>query len=137
MTDDERFDRLAGAIERVAVVSAESISNLSRRLEESQLRFQEQLGDMAGIVRQVVQQQAVLQQQQESLQHQQEALQRQQEALQRQQEALQRQQETLQQQQEGIRQRQAEQDQRFDVLLQELRFIARRLPPEEGSTNGT
>ena len=115
MTDDERFDRLAGAIERVAVVSAESISNLSRRLEESQLRFQEQLGDMAGIVRQVVQQQAVLQ-------HQQEALQRQQEAL--------------QQQQEGIQQRQSEQDQRFDVLLQELRFIARRLPPEEGSTNG-
>ncbi|MGF1574853.1 MAG: hypothetical protein ACFCU9_02735 [Cyanophyceae cyanobacterium] len=47
MTDEERFDRLASAIERVAVVSAESISNLSRRLEESQLRFQEQLGDMA------------------------------------------------------------------------------------------
>lgn len=99
MTDDERFDRLAIAIERVADASTAGIQSLDRRydrLEQAHLGLTAQVGLLADAilqignrVEQVVEQQAAMQQ------------------------------------------RQAEQDQRFDVLLGEIRHIIQRL--DEGS----
>ncbi|MDX2271643.1 MAG: hypothetical protein NW237_06795 [Cyanobacteriota bacterium] len=95
MTDEEKFDRLAAAIERVADASSTGI----RRLTEAQLATQTQMGFLAEEMLRLAQQQAA-----------------------------------IQQQQTAILQRQAEQDQRFDVLLGEIRHIVQRL--EEGSHNG-
>ena len=96
MTDEElnaRFAQMADAVGRVA---------------GAQLRFQEQLGDLAGIIRQVIARQDRHEQELEEYRrkHEQELAQ--------------------------IRQRQAESDQRFDVLLQEIRFLIRQQqPPQE------
>ena len=88
MTDEERFNKLADAIERVADASTAGIQMLTH----AQLATQQQMGLMATeIIRlgqrvdQVVTQQAAMQE------------------------------------------RQAEQDQRFDVLLGEIRHIVQRL----------
>jgi len=85
MTDAElnaRFAQMADAVGRVAT---------------AQLRFQEQLGDLAGVVRQVIARQD---------RHEQELAE--------------------------FRQRQAESDQRFNVLLEEVRFLIRQQqrPPQ-------
>ncbi|NJL98499.1 MAG: hypothetical protein HC924_06605 [Synechococcaceae cyanobacterium SM2_3_2] len=95
MTEEERFNKLADAIERVADASTAGIQMLT----QAQLATQQQMGLMATeIIRlgqrvdQVVTQQAAMQE------------------------------------------RQAEQDQRFDVLLGEIRHIVQRL--DEGSNLG-
>ncbi|NJL99889.1 MAG: hypothetical protein HC924_14310 [Synechococcaceae cyanobacterium SM2_3_2] len=77
MTDEERFDRLATAIERVAEASTTGIQQLT----QTQLVSQQQIGILT-----------------ESL--------------------------------IKVQQRQAEQDQRFDVLLGEIRYLARRVNGE-------
>jgi hypothetical protein len=92
MTDEERFDRLAAAIERVADASGRAI----QRLEQAHLGLVAQVGLLADIIRGVVERQAAMQEQQAE-----------------------------------IRQRQIEQDQRFDILLGEIRHIVQRL--DEGS----
>lgn len=89
MTDEElnaRFAQMADAVGRVA---------------QAQLRFQEQLGDLAGVVRQVIARQD---------RHEQELAEFRQELAE-------------------FRQRQEESDQRFNVLLQEIRFLIRQQPP--------
>lgn len=60
MTDEElnaRFAQMADAVGRVADTSArnaEASAQGFQRVERAQLRFQEQLGDLAGVVRQVI-----------------------------------------------------------------------------------
>jgi hypothetical protein len=81
MTEEERFNRLADAIERVADASATGI----QRLTEVQLATQQQIGFIS----------------QQML--------------------------AMQQQQSAMQQRQTEQDQRFDILLGEIRHIVQRL----------
>jgi hypothetical protein len=91
MTDDERFDRLATAIERVADV----VTQLGGRVDQvaqAQLATQQQIGFLSTEMLQLSQQQSA-----------------------------------MQQQQTFILQRQAEQDQRFDILLGEIRHIVQRL----------
>ncbi|MEN9222013.1 MAG: hypothetical protein Q6L60_15365 [Thermostichus sp. HHBFW_bins_43] len=80
----------------------EELNERFGRLVDAQLRFQEQLGDMAGILRQVVQRVDQLAANQER--HEQEL--------------------------QEFRQRQAETDQRFNVLLEEVRYLIRRQEPE-------
>ncbi len=96
MTDAElnaRFAQMADAVGRVAT---------------AQLRFQEQLGDLAGVVRQVIARQD---------RHEQELM----EFRQRHDQEL-----------AEFRQRQAESDQRFNVLLEEIRYLIRQQqqPPQ-------
>ncbi len=93
MTDEElnaRFAQMADAVGRVA---------------HAQLRFQEQLGDLAGVVRQVIARQDRHEQELAEFrrQHEQELAE--------------------------FRRRQEESDQRFNVLLQEIRFLIRQQQP--------
>ncbi|NJL98498.1 MAG: hypothetical protein HC924_06600 [Synechococcaceae cyanobacterium SM2_3_2] len=102
MSEEERFNKLADAIERVADASTVGIRGLQEGLHtltQAQLGTQYQMGLIAAeIIRlgqrvdQVVTQQAAMQAQQAAMQE-----------------------------------RQAEQDQRFDVLLGEIRHIIQRL----------
>ncbi|NJL98461.1 MAG: hypothetical protein HC924_06395 [Synechococcaceae cyanobacterium SM2_3_2] len=69
----------------------EQLNQRFGQLVNAQLRFQEQLGEMGGIVRLSLERHA---------EHEREL--------------------------DAIRQRQAEQDQRFDVLLEELRYLIRQ-----------
>ncbi len=99
MTEEElnaRFAQMADAVGRVA---------------NAQLRFQEQLGDLAGVVRQVIARQD---------RHEQEM------------EEFRRRQEESDRRFERLQQQQAETDQRFNVLLQEIRFLVRQQqqPPQ-------
>ncbi|MGF1577166.1 MAG: hypothetical protein ACFCU9_14745, partial [Cyanophyceae cyanobacterium] len=88
MTDEERFDKLADAIERVADASSSGIQMLT----QAQLATQHQIGLMsAEMIR------------------------------------LGKQVEQVSAQQAAMQVRQAEQDQRFDVLLGEIRHIVQRL----------
>ena len=73
----------------------EQLNQRFGQLVNAQLRFQEQLGEMAGVVRLSLERHA---------EHERELAE--------------------------IRQRQEEQDQRFDVLLEELRYLIRHRPPE-------
>ncbi|MEN9205620.1 MAG: hypothetical protein Q6K70_07420 [Thermostichales cyanobacterium DRC_bins_46] len=115
MSDEEKFDRLAAAIERMATAVDQRLGSLER----AHLGLVAQVGILADITRQVVTQVDTLAQQQA--------------ALAQQQAALAQQQATLAQQQAALAQRQAEQDQRFEVLLGELRHIIQRL--DGGSPN--
>ena len=95
MTDDEKYDRLAAAVERVADASSTGIHNL----EQAHLGLVSQVGLLADITRRVVDRVDTIAQQQA----------------------------IMQQQQNAMLQRQTEQDQRFDVLLGEIRHILQRL----------
>lgn len=80
------------------------------QLVDAQLRFQQQLGDMAGVVRDLAENQRQIIQQQEWMMERQE---------------------WMMQRQEQILHRLEESDQRFNVMLQEIRFLIRRLPPTD------
>ncbi|NJM00515.1 MAG: hypothetical protein HC924_17835 [Synechococcaceae cyanobacterium SM2_3_2] len=95
MTDDERFDRLATAIEQMADSQIATNQRVDQ-LTQAHLGLVSQVGLLADITRGLAERQA-----------------------------------ETQQQQAEIRQRQIEQDQRFDVLLGEIRHIVQRL--DEGS----
>ncbi len=107
MTDEELNDRFAQVADAVG------------RVAHAQLRFQEQLGDLAGVVRQVLARQD---------RHEQELAEFRQEQADFRQELVEFRQELVK-----FRQRQEESDQRFNILLQEIRFLIRQQqpPPEE------
>ncbi|MEN9222012.1 MAG: hypothetical protein Q6L60_15360 [Thermostichus sp. HHBFW_bins_43] len=90
----------------------EELNERFGRLVDAQLRFQEQLGDMAGILRQVVQRVDQVAQRMDQVVANQER---------------------HEQELQEFRQRQAETDQRFNVLLEEVRYLIRRQEPEPGS----
>ena len=102
MTDDEKYDRLVAAVERVADASSTGIHNL----EQAHLGLVSQVGLLADITRRVVDRVDTIAQQQAIMQEQQYA---------------------MQEQQNAMLQRQTEQDQRFDVLLGEIRHILQRM----------
>ncbi len=113
MTDEERFDRLTDAIERVADASASGIRGLQEGLHtltQAQLGTQQQLGLMATEILRLGQRVDQVSAQVEQVVARVDQLSAQQAAMQ---------------------QRQAEQDQRFDVLLGEIRHIVQRL--DQGS----
>ena len=82
------------------------------QLVDAQLRFQSQLGDLARIFRDKTQQQDRLIEQHERLIDQHEQLI-----------------EKHEQEIQALQQRQAESDERFNVLLQEIRFLIRQQQP--------
>ncbi len=116
MTDEERFDKLADAIERVADASAVGIRGLQDGLHiltQAQLGTQHHMGlisaetiRLGGLVEQVTTQLGQVATQVEQVITRVDQLSAQQAAMQV---------------------RQAEQDQRFDVLLGEIRHIVQRL----------
>ncbi len=89
------------------------------QLVDAQLQFQSQLGDLARIFREKTQQQDRLIEQQDRLIKQHERLIEQHEQL------IEKHEQDIQAQQ----QRQAESDERFNVLLQEIRFLIRQQQP--------
>ncbi len=123
MTDEElnqRFAHLAEAVSRVAEASTQGIERLSERIEAvntasmrgidrlltGQLALQQLCGQLSEVVLEIRAEIAQLQ-----TDHQQRASEI-----------------------ADLRQRQAETDARFNVLLDEIRFLSRRqLPPEEES----
>ena len=97
MTDEElnaRFTQLADAVTRVA----ETQSRFQEQVARGHVRFQEQLGDLAGFMRQMAERQD---------RHEQEI--------------------------QALKQRQVESDERFNVLLQEIRFLIRQQQPPPAS----
>ncbi len=123
MTDEERFDKLADAIERVADASAVGIRGLQDGLHiltQAQLGTQHHMGlisaetiRLGGLVEQVTTQLGQVATQVEQMVTQVEQVITRVDQLSAQQAAMQK--------------RQAEQDQRFDVLLGEIRHIVQRL----------
>ena len=118
-TPQDPIDRLANIVERFINASSArqdqletkqeqlearqaQVENRQSQLERAQIRFQEQLGELAGYVRQ--------------------AMERQDQRDRELEEYRRRHDEELEQ----IRQRQAESDQRFDVMLQEIRYLIRQ-----------
>ncbi len=51
---EDQVEQLVSTVSRVATASTEGIQGLSQRLEKTQLRVQEQLGELAGIIREVI-----------------------------------------------------------------------------------
>ena len=107
-TPKDPIDRLANIVERFIDVSShrmDQVENRQGQLERAQIRFQEQLGELAAYARRSMERQD---------QHEREL----QEYRQRV--------EQHDRKMEEFRQRQAESDERFNVMLQEIRFLIRQ-----------